>query len=183
MSAIFRRPVAASRVLARVVVLLGVAAALVARPALAQSHDDADTRAFNSYTLTMPKVEAWARASLDIYKAAKAKAAAQGEDAASEDEDDEEDSSNQSLDEMAARINRQPEARRALRAAGLTAREYMLVSLTLMQAMMADQMMRQYPNMERPKINPANLAFVQKNRARLEARMNELKAAGYGQDQ
>lgn len=183
MSAIIRRPRAASRVLARVLAPLGLAAAvLVARPALAQSHDDADTRAINAYTLTMPKVEAWMNATLDMYKAAKAKAAAEGEDGASEDEDDDA-SGNESLDETAARINRMPEARRALRAAGLTAREYTLVSLTLMQAMMADAMMRQYPKMERPKINQANLAFVQKNRAHLEARMNALKAAGFGQDQ
>ena len=166
---------AALRSLAFVVLFL---AALGVRAARAQSSGDGDEAAIRRYTLTMPKVEAWIRASRDVAAAAQAKAKAMG-DSVQDDDSDDDAGGDESIDGMAARLARHPEVKRALEGAGLTPREFALVSLTLMQAMMADALLQKYPNAKHPdNLNPANLAFVKANRAQLEAKMAQLKSEG-----
>ena len=55
-----------------------------------------------------------------------------------EDEDEEAGGGDgESLDEMAARIGRIPEARKAIEGAGLTVRQYAVITMALFQASMA----------------------------------------------
>lgn len=57
--------------------------------------------------------------------------------------DEEEQSGDKSLDEMAAEIERVPQLRKAIEDAGLSAREYSVISLALMQASAANMLVQQ----------------------------------------
>ena len=89
----------------------------------------------------------------------------------------------ESLADMAASMERVPEIRRAFRKAGLTTREGVTLSLVLMQAMMFDQVAAMNPDAKVPyNMNPANLAFVRKNKVQLEARMKAVQEASKSVD-
>lgn len=178
-----RRPTALARRRATRLARRGLALAifLVAiagvRPAAAQRSGDADSAAIRNYTLTMARFRAWMSANRAMAAEAKARAAAgdtaKDDDAANDDE---------SLDQMAARFDRDPVMRKGIKAAGLTAREYSLITLTLMQAMMADGLLQKYPNAKKPDMNLANLEFVKAHRAELEAATKELQGGDSGQE-
>ncbi|HEX7114151.1 MAG TPA: hypothetical protein VF193_03380 [Steroidobacter sp.] len=83
-----------------------------------------------------------------------------------------------SLDDMAAFFDDIPEASDAIRKAGLDTREYVVVSFAIMQAAMAQWLMEQGTPREKIAaemgIHPANLAFVEKHKAELEAINKEI---------
>lgn len=158
--------------------LLMLVALFLAMPAAAgaQNRGEADAKAVDAYRLTIPKFDAWVKASLAMAKAHAGKADAdEDEDAAENDA--------QWLDDLARKLDGIPEARTAIRGAGLTSREYAILSMVILQSVMADEMMKQYPTMEAPKINPQHLEFVRANRAHVEKQMAALKAAGFGSQQ
>jgi hypothetical protein len=131
-----------------------------------------------NYTLTMPKVEAWATASLDLANTMKAMPASEKARRKAEMEGQAEGQADESIAGMAARMERVPEIRHAFRKAGLTSRESVTLSLALMQAMMFDQIAATNPDAKVPyNLNPVNLAFVRKNKERLYARMKEVQEA------
>lgn len=156
--------------------LLAAAVVLVAAPAAhAQKQKmTADDLLLRNYVLTMPKIEAWASATLDYTAAIKAKPLAERQKMEVEkDAQDEE-----TLAETAAALERVPEIRRAFRKAGMTTKEGLLISLVLFQSVMYDQMAAQYPGAEMPyNMNPANLTFVRKNKAQLEPRLKAVQEA------
>jgi hypothetical protein len=169
-----RHPLRARRAALRPAPLVAVVLlCMLANVAGAQRSRAADAAELKGYRLTMPKVEAWAKASVAIAEAMKAKVASG--DTVSDDADEGESAG--SLDDVAARLQREPTVRRALRSAGISAREYSIVGLVLMQAMMAEAMMRQNPTVKLGEVNPANVQFVKTNRARLEERLRAVKAA------
>jgi hypothetical protein len=156
-------------VLAAAVVLVATSTAHAQQRKL--SADDAILR---NYVLTMPKVEAWANATLDYTAAIKAKPL----DERRKMEVEKDAQAAESLAETAAALERIPEIRRAFRKAGMTTREGLTLSLVLFQATMYDQMVAQYPQAEIPyNLNPANLAFVRKNKAQLEPRLKAVQQA------
>ena len=157
-----------------------LAAAMFAVPAAHAQKMTPDEVTIRNYTLTMPKVEAWAAASIDIANAMKAMPAAERErrKAEMEAQAQAESQKDESISGMAATMEKVPEIRRAFRKAGLTTREGMTLSLALMQAMMYDQVAATNPDAKIPyNMNPANLAFVRKNKAQLDARMKAVQEA------
>ncbi|HEX6598528.1 MAG TPA: hypothetical protein VF034_04340 [Gemmatimonadaceae bacterium] len=155
---------------------LAAAVVLVAAPAVhaqqqKMTEDDAILR---NYVLTMPKVEAWANATLEYTAAIKAKPL--DERKKMEVEKDAQDA--ETLTQTAAALERIPEVRRAFRKAGMTTKEALTISLVLFQSVMYDQMSAQYPDAKIPyNMNPANLAFVRKNKAQLETRLKAVQEA------
>jgi hypothetical protein len=87
----------------------------------------------------------------------------------------------QSLTEMAAAMDRQPMLANALKSAGLTAREYSVMSMALLQASMWAGMKKQGMVKEKdiPKdVNPANIAFVEQHQAEMAALTERMKKLG-----
>jgi hypothetical protein len=152
--------------------------ALVLAPAAHAQKLTPDEVIIRNYVLTMPKVEAWASASIDIANAMKAMPASERARRKAEMEAQAETEKDQSIAGMASTMERVPEIRRAFRKAGLTTREGMTLSLVLMQAVMYDQVAAANPDAKIPyNMNPANLAFVRKNKAQLDARMKAVQEA------
>jgi len=161
--------------LAVVLLLAAISMLGLTAPAGAQSFDRDDTAAIERYTLTMAKFDAWVEASTQIADAAKTMKKTTDDDA------DEEKPTPRTLDEMADQLSAIPEARRAMQNARLTPREFTILSLVIMQTVMADQLIREVPKAEVPKgLNPANLEFVRANRAKIDARLKELQAKQRG---
>jgi hypothetical protein len=156
--------------------LLLSAAACIATPAAHAQKMTADEQIIHDYTLTMPKVEAWAAASIDFANAFKAMPASERARRKAEMEAQQQET--ETLAGMAASMERVPEIRRAFRKVGLTTREGVTLSLVLMQAVMYDQVAAMNPDAKVPyNMNPANVAFVRKNKAQIEARMKAVQEA------
>ena len=161
--------------------LLATAVIAVAAPTAHAQKLTADEAVIRSYTLTMPKVEAWASASIDVANAFKAMPASERARRKAEMEARAESEKDESIAGMAASMERVPEIRRAFRKAGLTTREGVTLSLVLMQAVMFDQVAAMNPDAKVPyNMNPANVAFVRKNKAQLEGRMKAVQEASKG---
>jgi hypothetical protein len=164
----------ARRFTTALIALLTVAAAPAAR-AQTLTPDEVVLR---NYTLTLPKLEAWATASLDFANAVKAMPASERARRKAEIEAQTNEQETESLAGMAAQLERVPEIRRAYRKVGLTTREGVTLSLVLMQAVMFDQVAAMNPDAKVPyNMNPANVAFVRKNKAVITARMKAVEEA------
>jgi len=163
-----------------------VALALVAMSVAPAAHAQTltpDEVILRNYVLTMPKVEAWATANLEFANAFKAMPASEKARRKAEMEAKAQESEKETIAGMAASMERVPEIRRAFRKAGLTTREGVTLSLVLMQAMMYQQIAATNPDAKVPyNMNPANLAFVQKNKAQLEARLKAVQDASKAAD-
>jgi hypothetical protein len=149
--------------------LLLAGMAFLSGPSLAsaQEDDDPDSKAYSSYTLTMPKFRKYFAASVNLANAGQRnpevkKALQNVLDA--------------SLDEAVAHFNRVPEARRAFADAGLTPREFVLTFGVSIGAKMANHMvnkegMAPAAAAEASGVTQAQLDFYRKNQteiARLE---------------
>ena len=159
--------------------LKSLALVLAALAAVPTSHAQTltpDEVLLRNYTLTMPKVEAWAAASIDFANAFKAMPASEKARRKAELEAQQQES--ETIAGMAASMERVPEIRRAFRKVGLTTREGVTLSLVLMQAVMYEQIAATNPDAKVPyNMNPANLTFVKQNKAQLEARMKAVQEA------
>jgi len=138
-------------------------AALCGPPCSAAPSGDADLRELSRYELTMT----------DVRKFAAANAALAKHPEAERDEDqDDGDTDDESLDELAARIGRVPEARKAIEAAGLTVRQYAVITMALFQAAFAQYAVDQGADINKVArdagVNPANIRFVKEHKAELE---------------
>lgn len=81
------------------------------------------------------------------------------------------------LGDMARRIDREPDLASAIRTAGLTTREYSLVTLSFFNAMFAHGMKKAGTIKDVPAdILPENLAFIQSNEAELNQIFAQLQA-------
>jgi hypothetical protein len=81
------------------------------------------------------------------------------------------------LGDMARRIEREPDLANAIRTAGLTTREYSLLTLSFFNAMFAQGMKKAGTIKELPPdILPENIAFIQANEAELNHLMTQLQA-------
>lgn len=130
----------------------------------------ADQREMESFRLTKAKMDKWMAAQWGIVKLAQ-----QHPELASETRapDEDEDGNDPTLDQLAARIEKVPEVRQALRRAGITAREYALTTLVVFEAGFAyaakkQGLIKEIP----PEVPAAHVALV----AQYEAEMNRLQA-------
>jgi len=161
----FENRFARAGVLALVFALL---AAMFGQQAHAAGSGDADLRELSRYTLTLTDIRKYAAANANLAKQPKA----EQEDDEAEDEDDE------SLNAMTAKIERMPAARKAIESAGLTVRQYAVITMAVIQASMAQFAIDQGADPAKvardASVNPANIRFVKENKAELE----KLKSPG-----
>ncbi|MDF0643196.1 MAG: hypothetical protein P0111_04145 [Nitrospira sp.] len=136
--------------------LVTVALALLA-PAVAQSLTDRDTKEVADYVLT--------DAALAKYKQAVRKLEPLAEQMPHECDSEE---GAKSLDELAARLDGVPAVKSALKAAGLTSREYLLFSFSLFQNGMASWALAEPGGTLPPGVKMANVTFYRTHKAELE---------------
>jgi hypothetical protein len=93
------------------------------------------------------------------------------EDDDAEDHNDD-DSDDESLDGMVARIEKIPTARTAIESAGLTVRQYAVITMALIQASMAQFAVESGADPAKVArdagVNPANIRFVKEHKAELQ---------------
>jgi hypothetical protein len=142
------------------------AAAALGPPSQAATGGDADLRELSRYQLTLTEVRKYAAANANLAKHPKV---AEDEDAEGDSEDDTND---ESLDGMAARIGKIPEARKAIESAGLTVRQYAVITMALIQASMAQFAVDSGADPAKVArdagVNPANIKFVKEHKAELQ---------------
>jgi hypothetical protein len=135
------------------------------------SEVERDVTELKQYRLTMPKIREMAEATLAFAKEVEADPALA---AKIKNEDEPEP---KTLSDMANRIDREPRLAAAIKAAGLTTREYSTIALCYFQAMFAYGMKKQGTIKELPKdILPENIALIQANEAELMRITQELQA-------
>jgi hypothetical protein len=150
------------------VLVVALLAAVCGEQAQSAGDGDADLRELSRYQLTMVDVRKYAAANANLAKHPKNE---QDENDAEEDEGD-----NESLDEMVARIESIPIARKAVEAAGLSARQYVVITMALFQASLAQYAVDQGADpgkiARETGVNPANIRFVKEHKAELEQMKN-----------
>jgi multidrug efflux pump subunit AcrA (membrane-fusion protein) len=135
---------------------------------------DRDVQELRAYKLTMPKVKQMAAATLAYAQAQARKSKLQAQADAARAGDDVEP---KTLNDMARRIEREPDLANAIRGAGLTTREYSMVTLSFFNAMFAHGMKKAGTIKELPAdILPDNVAFIQSNEAELNQIFAQLQA-------
>jgi hypothetical protein len=150
--------------------ILVVVLAWLSYPSLvaAQEEDDPDSKAYRSYTLTMPKYKKYVAAMVNIAKAGQTNPKAENAlEAIGES----------SIDESIAHLDRIPEVRRGITDAGLTTRDFVLVLGASLQAEMTNRMIKEQkmsPDaaLEAFGASREQLAFMQKNEEEI-ARLNK----------
>jgi hypothetical protein len=120
------------------VLVFALLAAVCRKQAHAAAGGDADLRELSRYQLTKADVRKFAAANANLAKHPKVE-----QDADDAENDDDEEGDNESLDEMAARIESIPVARKAVEAAGLSARQYAVITMALFQASFAQYAVEQ----------------------------------------
>ena len=152
---------------------LAIAALAVAPLSLQAQHASghtmsADDRALHSYTLTMDHLRKLKQVALELTSYAKA------HPDEAQNYEDMSNSDDATLDQQVARLESIPPMRKALSSAGMSARDYILTSLTFFQAAMTAGMMDSYAKTKQPppalpyNVNPANVAFVRAHKAEIE---------------
>ena len=138
----------------------------------AASSDLADV---TNYRLTMDKMDKFYEAQLNIARRVKDLPPAEREalDAGSDDN---------SLDDMAKRLDSHAATREGLREAGLSAREFSTMMMAMMQAGMAASVMQMRPNDDQDSLaremnaSMENIRFLRENEAELMRKQQELEA-------
>ena len=127
---------------------------------------DAEVRELSRYQLTMAKIRQLAAAQENMERFAQQHPElARGADTASSDLSD------LSLDDIEAQVERFPAGRKAVEDAGLSAREYALITVALFQASLGQILVQQGANPDSVAreggIHPSNLRFVKEHEAEL----------------
>lgn len=151
--------------------------------ASADSKGDADLADVQSYELTMDKVDKYFAVQRNLANKLKAMSPAERKAAmAHNDDNDDESDKSDDIAGMARKIDRQPQLAAAIREAGLSSREFAVMTLALMQSGMAAGVMKMRPKDDPDslaramKANPANVRFYREHEAELTRRTNEMKA-------
>jgi hypothetical protein len=156
-----------------------------AAPAGASS-TDADLADLSRYRLTMDKVDRYFVAQRNLFQKVKDMSPAERE--ALEKSQDSVADADANLDDMVRNIERSPVMRDAVRDAGLSPREYVMVTMAMFQAGMAASVIKMRPNDNQDslaremKVNPENLKFMQEHEAHItqkqKAMEEEMKRMG-----
>ena len=148
--------------------------------AIAGTKGDAELADVQSYKLSMEKIDKMLAAQRNL--AAKAKAMTPAERDAMEARGESPSNPNESLDDMARKIDNEPILRDAIREAGLSSREYVLITMSMMQTGMADGMLKMRPKdnqdslIREMKANPDNLKFYREHEAEITAKSKAIGA-------
>lgn len=147
--------------------ILLLAACLCSTAALAQDELDADTREVLAYTLSDAGLAKYIQATNNLA------ALADGMPGACDD-----DTGEGSIDEMAASLNAWPGASGAIRSAGMSTREYVVFSMSLVHNAIAAWSASQPGGSLPPGASQANADFVMRHEADLQG----LNASAAGDD-
>jgi hypothetical protein len=132
-----------------------------------------DEQRLASYRLSMPTVQKLEKAMVNIAAAVKA-------DPSLRDDDEADD--HETIADISAYHRERPALRKAIERAGLNTDEYAMATLSWLQASMAVAVVDALPQAQRAKaltdsgVPAANVEFVRKNRAALDAMSQRLKA-------
>jgi hypothetical protein len=121
---------------------------------------DADTQEVMAYTLTDAGLAKYTKATKNL-------AALPGGPGACASDDDDSDSGSKSISELVAKIDAAPGAKAAIQSAGLTSREYIVFSLSLLQNGLAAWGLKAGGKLP-PGVKQANVDFVNSHGAQLE---------------
>lgn len=162
-----------------------------ASSATGSSKGDADLADVTNYRLSMDKIDKYIAAQHNI--AAKMKSTTPAERAAIKARSERRSDQNQSLDDIARTIESEPVMNDAVRAAGLSAREFALITISMMQSAMASSVLKTRPKDNRDslvremKANADNIKFYEEHEAEIARKTKdlqaEMKAAGMGNDE
>lgn len=140
---------------------------------------DQDLADITNYKLTMDKVNKWYDAQRNM--AMKVKDMSPAERAAL-DSTEGTDAANGSLDDIARNIEKHPQMRDAVRAAGLSPREYATLTMSLVQSGMAAGVLKMRPKdnqdslVREMKANRDNVRFMQEHEAELNQKQQAMQA-------
>lgn len=161
-----------TRVVAAVLLLLGMAGALSAQNRAAS----ADEREIAAYRLSEAALAKYIRASRALAALARPASADTAEDADDAEDDDEEGDDDMSIAELTAMYDTIPGAKRAITGAGLTTREFVVFTLTLFQAGMAAWLVEQQGWDKLPAgWSRDNVVFYQRHKAQLDSLTAEMR--------
>lgn len=142
-----------------------------AAPAASQSADE-QLQDITQYRLTMDKYDKYLAAQRNIALKMKNLSPAERE-AWKAKNDNEENSANQSLDDMARKIESEPMMKSAVEDAGLSPREFVMITMSMLQSGMAAGVLKMRPNDNQDSLiramqaNPENVKFMQDNEAEI----------------
>ena len=143
----------------------------------AQSSDDLND--VTTFKLSMDKIDKYVQSQKNL--AALVKKMTPAEREAMNNRNDVSDA-NASLDDMVAKIDKEPAMVSAIKAAGLSTREWVLVTMSMMQTGMAAAVLKMRPNdnqdslMRSMKVNPDNVKFYNEHEAEITAKTKAIEA-------
>ncbi len=149
-------------------------------PSATSNTGEEDLADVAKYQLTMAKYDKYLAAQKSI--ALKAKSLSPAERQAMEARQEGRDNSNASLEDMAKNIEAEPVMVAAIRDAGLSPREFAVLTMSIMQTAMAAGIAKMRPNdnqdslIREMKANPANVKFFRDNEAELTRKQKDLEA-------
>ncbi len=136
--------------------LLGVLTIALLMPGFAAAQDR-DTKEIQGYVLTDAGLAKYSRASKNIAALPERGAEACGDD----------DGESRSLDQTAAKLDAAPGVKAAIQSAGMTTREYLVFSMSLLQNGLAAWALEQPGGKLPPGVSKANVDFYTKHAAEL----------------
>ena len=132
------------------------------------------------YRLSMDKIDKYMAAQRNL--ATKAASLSPAQRAAMEAKSENSDDPNASLDDMVKRIESEPMMVAAIRDAGLSAREFTMITISMMQTGMAAAVARMRPTdnqdslIRAMKANPDNIKFWNENEAEITRKSRDIEA-------
>lgn len=157
------------------------AAAAAAAPSGGSQSADEMLGDVADYELTMEKIDRYMAVQRSL--ATKAAAMSPAEREAFKQRNDSGDSDEGGdIDAMTAKLEREPMMRDAIREAGLSPREFTMITLAMLQSAMAASVLQMRPNDDQDslaremKANPKNIKFMQEHQAEIQRKQQELAA-------
>jgi hypothetical protein len=150
-----------------------------ATPSAANAQADEDLSDISKYKLSMDKIDKYIQSQRNL--AAKLKSMTPAERQALKDRGEASDA-NASLDDMTAKIEKEPVMVDAIRAAGLSPREYIMITLSMMQTAMAASVAQMRPNdnqdslIREMKANPENIKWYNEHAAEINQKTKAVEA-------
>jgi hypothetical protein len=159
----------------------GTSTPAAATPAASSSSGNQDLADISTYKLTMDGIDKFYAAQRNLGLKMKAMSPAEREAAKARGDESTSDL-NSSLDDMVVKIDKEPVYAAAVREAGLSTREYVLVMMSMMQSSMAAGVIKMRPKdnadslAREMKANPENVRFIQQHEAELAKKQTEMAA-------
>jgi hypothetical protein len=149
---------------------------LLALSAGAQNNASSDTREINAYRLTAAALAKYTQAQKEMDVLARQAASDCG------DEDEEGSGNGTTIDQLVTKLNATAGARAAIQSAGMTTREFVVFSMSVFQAGMADWALGQAGGKLPPGVAMENVTFYRKHQAEMQKLGESAKAAAKAAD-